>query len=461
MIKIIVFTVYLSILLLVGGVFYYKSKTSQSFILGNRSVNFWVTALSAHAADMSAWLMMGFPAAVFMRGFMEIGTAFGLVIGMFLSWHFVAPRLRYQSEKLKVFTPCSYIGARVHDQKKAVQVVSAFLLVFFLGSYIASGLVGLGRLFESVFQVEYRHGVFVAAFVIMVYTFLGGFLAVSWNDMIQAVFLLSMLILVPVMALGRLEEAPSFLNHILWTPKSQGYGDMFMLSLSWGLGYFGLPHILTKFMSIDKPENLRKAKILGITWQVFVLCAAALVGVLAHDLFPQISNPELIFVKMAETLFPPLISTVILCSILAAAISTLDSQVMAVASAITKDFIPFPAKRELFVSRLSIMGVCMIACGLAWRNTSTIYDLVQYSWAGLGASFGPIVLWSLTSRSISGQGAIGGMVLGALTSACWHLIPELSFIPSMLPGFFVGFLVIGSEPIWKKIIRNQAITKTL
>jgi sodium/proline symporter len=455
MIKIFVFSAYLVALLMVGGVFYYKSKTSQSFILGNRSINFWVTALSAHASDMSAWLMMGFPAAVFIYGLTELGTTVGLVVGMALSWHFVAPRLRQQSETLKVLTPCSYLGARVEDKKRTVQMTSAFLLVFFLGSYIASGLVGLGRLFETVFQIDYHYGVIAATLVISVYTFLGGFLAVAWNDMIQAVFLLAMLILVPVIAFGKLENMDVVMEHAFSTERSRTFMDSLMLSLSWGLGYFGLPHVLTKFMSIDKPENIRKAKYLGITWQIFVLGAAAAIGLLAHGFVPDIQNPELIFVAMTEGIFPPLLSTIILCSILAAAISTLDSQVMAIASAMVKDFMPFAQKKEIFISRLSIIVICLIACALAWENNASVYSMVHYAWSGLGVSFGPLILWSLTSRSISGTSALVGMITGALIVAFWDLVPEAQHIPAMIPGFAVSFLVIGIEPFLKCFFKNS------
>ena len=285
----IVFVIYFTVLLGVGFFCYQRAKTASSFVLGDRGLNYWVAALSAHASDMSAWLFMGFPAAVYIYGGGEIWTAIALLIFMFLSWHFIAPRLRSKTAQCGALTLSTFFSLRfilpgqkpdLSKKRTSLQVISSLICVFFLVAYIASGLVGLGRMFESLFEIDYRAGVVGGVLVIMAYTFLGGFLAVAWNDMIQAVFLLVMLLMIPILALTTFPDTVSVGSLIGEQTSSEGLFSRILYSASWGLGYFGLPHVLNKFMSIDKAENIPKAKIIGLTWQTIALIAATFVGIL-------------------------------------------------------------------------------------------------------------------------------------------------------------------------------------
>ncbi|MBA4117619.1 MAG: sodium/proline symporter [Candidatus Puniceispirillum sp.] len=445
-----VFFAYFAILLCVGFYFSKRNQAADDFILGGRSLNYWVTALSAHASDMSAWLFMGFPAAVFAYGMGELWTAFSLVFFMFLSWQFVAPRIRVVTAKYNCLTLSSLFAVRFHPSTEArksepgvrLQMWSALVCIFFLIAYIASGLVGLGRMFESLFEVDYKAGVLVAASVIMIYTFLGGFIAVAWNDMLQAVFLLLMIIIVPVLAFQSLPG--DFALASLFAEKESSttlYSRTFQ-AFGWGLGYFGLPHVINKYMSIDHVDNIRKAKYVGLTWQALALGCAALIGLLGAQLLPDIKNSELLFVEMANRLLSPVMAQVVLCAVLAAALSTLDSQVMAAASTLAEDIFDVPKHKEMWLTRGSIIAICCMATGLAWSNTSSIYSLVFYAWAGLGCSFGPLVLWSLTNRAISENTALLALLTGAGVSALWPALPFAGDIPSMIPGFFLANLVL-------------------
>lgn len=446
----IVFLGYFAVLLGVGFYFYNRNKAAGDFILGGRSLNYWVTALSAHASDMSAWLFMGFPAAIFAYGMGELWTAFSLIFFMFLSWQFVAPRIRVVTARYNCLTLSSLFAVRFHPSGEGqasapgerLQMWSALVCIFFLIAYIASGLVGLGRMFESLFEVDYKAGVLAAASVIMIYTFLGGFIAVAWNDMIQAVFLLAMIIIVPILAFQALPGDFAMGELFAHKQSDTGLFSRIFQAFGWGLGYFGLPHVINKYMSIDHVDNIRKAKYVGLTWQAIALGAAALIGLLGVHLLPDIKNSELLFVEMAHKLLSPVMAQVVLCAVLAAALSTLDSQVMAAASTLAEDIFDVPEHKEMWLTRGSIIAICCMATGLAWSNTSSIYSLVFYAWAGLGCSFGPLVLWSLTERAISENTALGALLTGAGVSALWPALPFVSEIPSMIPGFFLANLVL-------------------
>lgn len=449
----LVFIIYFMILLGVGFFCYQRSKTASSFVLGDRSLNYWVTALSAHASDMSAWLFMGFPAAVYIYGGGEILTAASLLVFMFVSWHYIAPRLRAKTAQCGALTLSTFFSRRFSSnpdkrdsfrKRTPLQVISSLICVFFLVAYIASGLVGLGRMFESLFDIDYRAGVVGGVLVIMAYTFLGGFLAVAWNDMIQAIFLLLMLVMVPILAISILPDTASLGTVISEKAANGGLFSRILHSASWGLGYFGLPHFLNKFMSIDRAENIPKAKRIGLIWQTTVLVAATFVGILGAKILPDLGKPELVFVRLTQLLLDPLMAQVVLCAILAAALSTLDSQVISAASTLAEDVFDVPDDKEVWLTRGAIVGICCAATALAWSNTASIYALVFYAWAGLGASFGPLVLWSLTDRQISEKAALSAMITGALLSGLWPLVPEsiAEAIPSMIPGFIGANLIL-------------------
>ena len=456
------FVVYLGILLIVGLVSYRKQTSSVDFIVGNRSLNFWVTALSAHASDMSSWLFMAFPAAIFLGGLSQAWIAFGLLAGMFLNWQLVAKKLRTSTEKYDSYTLSSFFEKRFRDNTKIVRTVTALMAAFFLTCYVSAGLIAMGGIFESTFGINFYIGLSVACAVMLVYTFVGGFVTVAWTDLFQALFLLSMIILVPSTAFLKLEHGA---DSIAAAAADRGlslqlFPDFSMDSIlaavflifSWGLGYFGQPHIITKFMGINDPDNMHKSKYLGMTWQLIALIGAASIGLVAIAYYSEgIQNPELVFVEMVKSLFPPFLAGFVLCGVLAASVSTMDSQILVSASVLSEDlYKPFihphaSPKELLIVTRIAVVLISGVSLFLAFNRNSTIQEAVLYAWSGLGCAFGPLVLMSLYYDKVNKFGAIAGMLIGGFIAGTWvYINPWISNleIPAMIPGFFLSLLSI-------------------
>jgi len=459
---ILAFITYFSILLIIGLSAHRSQSTDADFILGNRSLNFWLTALSAHASDMSAWLFMAFPAALFTGGIPQIWVAVGLVLGMFLNWQIVAPRLRVETERLNSYTLPTFFERRFHDHSGTIRLLTASVTVLFLTSYLSAGLIAMGLLFESLFGIDYYIGITVATLVAMTYTFVGGFITVAWTDLFQAIFLLVAILIVPLFALGHMEglqtvqkiAAQKEIPLTLLPEVSLGaFFNIVMLIASWGLGYFGQPHIATKFMGIKSADELYKSKYLGVSWQILALAAAAFVGIVGIGFFPQgLENAELVFVDMVKSLFHPYVGGLILCGIIAANMSTMDSQMLVCASVLTEDFYkrikkqtPTP-KTLLTVSRTFVVVVALTALFLAYDKSSTVLEVVFYAWSGLGSAFGPLVLVSLYGgRYVNLYGAVVGILVGGLmVIGLWDWLQGFwgGEVPSLIPGFMLSLLSI-------------------
>lgn len=453
---------YFLILLSIGLAAHKKQSSDADFIIGNRSLNFWLTALSAHASDMSAWLFMAFPAAVFLGGLPEIWTAIGLIVGMFCNWQFVATRLRLETEKYNSYTLSTYFERRYRDESGVLRILTALVSVFFLAIYLSAGLIAMGLLFESIFGINYMIGISVATIVAMTYTFSGGFITVAWTDLFQATFLILMIILVPLVAYFNIPEgfagiqASANLQEIslkLLPELNSGTLLSILFSLVWGLGYFGQPHIVTKFMGIKCASDLYKSKYLGVSWQIIALIAAAFVGIVGIGYFPDgISNPELVFVEMVKNLFQPFIAGIILCGIIAANMSTMDSQILVCASVLCEDFYrklirPRASPLELLrVSRTAVVIISLLALLLAMSKNATVLEVVFYAWSGLGCAFGPLVFMSLYGKKVNKYGAIAGILVGgAMVAGVWAwLNPYITsiLVPAILPGFLLSLLSI-------------------
>lgn len=455
------FFAYFCVLLTIGIISHKKQTSSTDFIMGNRSLNFWLTALSAHASDMSAWLFMGFPAAIFIGGLSKSWIAIGLIGGMFFNWQFVAKKLRMATEKYDSYTLSTYFEKRFSDHSGMLRILTATICVFFLMSYLAAGLIAMGLLFESIFQIDYYVGLSLATFVVVVYTVFGGFHTVAWTDLFQALFLLVVIIFVPFVAYNQLPNgiadiqiaatakniALSFFDH----PSKEAMLTNFFL-ICWGLGYFGQPHIVTKFMGIKSANDIHKAKYVGMSWQILTLLAACGVGLIGIAFFKEgLQDPQLVFVTMVKSLFNPLVAGFILCAVLAANMSTMDSQILVCASILSEDFYKrmigkeASPKKMLLISRLSVVLVSVLSLALAFNKNSTVLEAVEYAWSGLGASFGPLVLMSLYSRRANRYGAVAGILVGSVVAACWHLVNDYFSeytIPSMLPAFFLSLSTI-------------------
>lgn len=447
------FIAYFTLLLGVGFYFYRKNKSQNDFALGGRKLNYWVTAISAQASDMSDWLFMGFPGVIYATGLIGVWTAIGLVLFMFLNWHFIAPRFRVATENMNSMTLSSFLQTKFGATSNTISVIGGLLCLYFFVFYIAAGLVGLGKIFETAFHINYYHGIILGLGITLTYTLLGGLMAIAWSNLFQGLFLLIAILLVPFYAIYQLggiavvfanltHQGPQFLSCVS-TDKS--LLSIFFGITTWGLGYFGQPHILISFMSIDNVANMRKAKFVGISWQILVLTAAILVGVVGKAfIHPALANQELVFISMVQTLFTPFLAGLILCAMLAATISTINTQALVSASLISHDlYYPFVKnnvsyQQKLFFTRASIFIIPMLALVAAFYNTIFIMDLVHYAWSGLGCSFGPLVILSLYTSFVTPQGAIAGLVVGGLIGIFW---PVTHAVPTLVVGFIASFAI--------------------
>jgi SSS family solute:Na+ symporter len=471
---ILAFLIYFTLLLAIGLIFHQRQTSSTDFIMGNRSLNFWLVALSAHASDMSAWLFMAFPMTIFLLGVPHAWIALGLLIGMFLNWHFVAPKLRSLTEKYDCYTLSSFFEKRFEDHSGIIRLLSAIVMIIFLTHYLSAGLIAMGYLLESLFGLNYLFGLSVALFVVILYTFVGGFTTVAWTDLFQGIFLLLMILLVPAIALIKIggwdsiqaaAQQQDIPLSLLADTSFESLLTIFSLALGWGLGYFGMPHVITKFMGIKDVSEMYKSKWIGMSWQLIALSAAALIGMIGIAYFPQgLEKPEMVFVEMVKDLFHPFFAGFILCAVIAANLSTMDSQILVCSSIIGEDLFkhfhstPPSDKKVLWVSKFSVICIALLALLLASKKSSTIADTVLYSWSGLGSAFGPLVLMSLYSNTINRYGAIAGIITGTVVVMIWpSLNPYLlkqNLLP-MIPGFFMSLLSIYLVSKWTRLISHH------
>ncbi len=443
------FFVYFLALLAIGVSSYRRSKTATDFMVGGRSLNFYVTALSAQASDMSSWLFMAYPGLIFAFGGGSIWVAVGLFTGMWAVWTFVAPRLRRETERTGSLTLNAYFAARFGDDRGWMRSVSAALSILYFTFYVAAGLVGIGYLFESVLGFDRVLGMSIGIFVVMIYTTIGGFHSIAWVDTWQALFLLAMVVLVPILALvdlGGWDELQ--LHGRSWMPTATVRNVVYGV-LGWGLGYFGQTHVLSKFMGIKHPKELRKAKYVGLSWQLICLIAATFVGFLGIAYFQgHLDNDELVFVLMVKQLFHPFLGGIVLSAVIAATISTMDSQILVLVSTLSQDvYHRFFHKRAtgkemVWVSRVCVVLVCLLAYIAALFSHQNVLTLVFYSWSGLGSAFGPVLLLALHTKRINFAGAMTGMVFGGVIAAVWPLIEPTIPVPAMVPGFCLNLVVI-------------------
>lgn len=459
------FVIYFLIVGLIGLIAYLQNKKAGMYkqvILGGRSVNYVLTAFSAHASDMSDWLFMAFPAALYAGGLVNAWIGIGLVAGMAITWQFVAPQLRKATETLGAMTLSTYFERRFNDTSGALRLVSALMTVLFFSIYIAAGLKGFGFLAESVFNLPYIVGLLIALSCVVFYIFLGGYRTLSWIDCFQAMFLLMVIFFVPYVGLSHIggfrsiiaAAAQKNISLSLFPNNTIGIINCLLLSVSWGVGYFGTPHILTKFMGISDVNEMSKAKYIGLGWQVSVLCAAGLVGLIGIAYFPAIlSNKELVFVEMVKDLFTPLQSGFILSAIAGATLSVITAQMLVLVSVITEDLYHGTLRKRatekelLWVYHLSIVGIAIVSFLVSLDKSSSIQQLVHYAWMGFGCSFGPLVLLSLHSDYITREGAIASMCIGGATALFWHTFGNPIFlihfgldIPAVIPGFALSIL---------------------
>lgn len=452
---------YFVIVLGIGIFSYRKHMSAQDFIIGGRSLNYWLTALAAHASDMSSWLFMGYPAVVYAKGLISGWSAIGLIVFMFLNWQLVAPKIRVATEQFNSLTFSSFFESRLADTSGLIRVFTALMSFVFYTIYISSGLVGLGLLLETLFNIPYSIGILIGIFIVVPYVFTGGYVTLAWIDLFQGFFLMGVIIVVPFFIMPNLGGwsgvkeviAAKNLSLSLFPDFSaKTLMEILFMTAGWGLGYFGQPHIVTKFMGIKNVHEIYKSKLIGMTWMILALSAATLVGLVAIAFFQKIglADPEQAFIEMVRDSFPPFIIGFILCAVIAATINAMSSQVLVLSSSIAEDFYKriihkdATSKEILLVSRLGVVLVSIIAFSIAFAKISTIYSLVLYAWSGLGSAFGPLLLLSLYSKRINKYGAWAGILSGGILSAIWPYINRFIAIeiPSMLPGFVASFILI-------------------
>ncbi|ATO35185.1 Sodium/proline symporter [Dickeya dianthicola] len=458
----VTFLVYIFGMVLIGLMAYRATNNFGDYILGGRRMGSVVTALSAGASDMSGWLLMGLPGAVFLSGISESWIAIGLTIGAYLNWTWVAGRLRVHTEiNHNALTLPDYFSHRFEDKSKLLRVISALVILVFFTIYCASGIVAGARLFESTFGMSYDTALWAGAAATIAYTFIGGYLAVSWTDTVQASLMIFALILTPVIVILSVGGITPSLAVI--EAKSPANLDMFkgldtiaILSLlGWGLGYFGQPHILARFMAADSHHTIRNARRISMTWMVLCLAGAVTVGFFGIAYFTgnptqagNVSqNGERVFIELARLLFNPWIAGVLLSAILAAVMSTLSCQLLVCSSAITEDlYKPFLRKnasqKELvWVGRIMVLLVSVVAIALAVNPENRVLGLVSYAWAGFGAAFGPVILISLLWPRMTRNGALVGMMVGAATVIIWKQYGWLNLY-EIIPGFLLSCAAI-------------------
>ncbi|HEG0497350.1 TPA: sodium/proline symporter PutP [Campylobacter jejuni] len=456
----IMFVAYAALMLFIGFYFYKQNKNSEDYFLGSRSMGPVISALSAGASDMSGWLLMGLPGALYVSGFIDSYIAIGLTVGATLNWLFVAKRLRiYTSVVADSLTISDYFETRFNDEKHILRLICAVVVLVFFTIYVSSGLVSGAKLFESTFGIAYDNALLTGTLVIVAYTFFGGYKAVCWTDMIQGLLMLAALIVVPVVMLynlGGIHETFKIIQEIKPNALSIAEGialTSVVSALGWGLGYFGQPHILVRFMSIRKVKDIPMATFVGISWMVLCLLGACLIGVFGiayvYKFHLSLNDPEKIFIVMSQLLFNPWIAGILLSAILAAIMSTASSQLLVSSSIIAEDFYKKILKKDasnlsvLRLGKIGVLCVAVIAFLISMDKNSSIIDIVAYAWAGFGASFGSVMIFSLFWSKMTRMGAIAGMISGALMVVLWKNYLHIYFeIYEIIPAFIVASLMI-------------------
>ncbi|MCL6233962.1 sodium/proline symporter PutP [Acinetobacter sp. ANC 5579] len=460
----VTFIFYILAMLAIGLYAYKATHNFDEYILGGRSLGSVVTALSAGASDMSGWLLMGLPGAIYLSGLSEAWIAIGLIIGAWLNWLIVAGRLRVHTEyQNNALTLPDYFTSRFADRKKILRIISAVVILVFFAIYCASGMVAGARLFESLFGWNYTTALWIGAIATISYVCIGGFLAISWTDTFQAGLMIFALLITPIITYLALGDNSQNLAAILETARPQasnlfeGLSTVAILSsMAWGLGYFGQPHILVRFMAADSVKSIPNARRIGMTWMILCLggaVAAGYIGIAYFQVHPELAsvvnaNPETVFMELTKILFNPWIAGIILAAILAAVMSTLSCQLLVCSTTLTEDlykgFIRKNASQKelVWIGRAMVLAIAVFAITFAMNPASKVLGLVAYAWAGFGAAFGPLIILSLLWKRMTLNGAIIGMIVGAVTVIVWKNYLGHLGLYEIIPGFIFSAISI-------------------
>ncbi|MBU7594681.1 sodium/proline symporter PutP [Metabacillus halosaccharovorans] len=460
--------IYLVGMLVIGIVASKMTSNLTDYVLGGRRLTPGVAALSAGASDMSGWLMLGLPGAMYASGMGGMWIAIGLSVGAYLNWQFVAKPFRVYTEVANdSITVSDYFENRFRDKSRLLRIVSAIVILVFFTFYTSSSLVGGAILLESSFGMDYRLALWIGCGVILSYTLLGGFLAASWTDFIQGILMLLALVIIPIVVVYELGGWGDTLQKIgnidpSYLDINTGATFIGVVSLlAWGLGYFGQPHIVVRFMGIRSTKDIPKARLIGMTWMIISLFGAIFIGFtgIAYFADAPLENSETVFIVFSQVLFNPWVSGFLLAAILAAIMSTVDSQLIVASSALAQDFYKQLFKRdatqkeEMIVGRIACLAIAIIAIFLGYDRDSKVLELVSYAWAGFGAAFGPLIILSLFWKRMTRNGALAGMIVGALTVIIWSKLTGGIFdLYELAPGFIFSWITIwivsllGKEP---------------
>ncbi|MBR2156629.1 MAG: sodium/proline symporter PutP [Campylobacter sp.] len=457
----IAIAMYFLFLIFVGRYYYNKNANMSEYLLDNRRLNPLVTALSAGASDMSGWMLLGLPGALYATGICSIWIAIGLSIGAWCNYKFLAKRLRIYTEVASdSITIPDFLENRFKDKTKALRIISGLLIMIFFTLYVSSGIIAGGKTFESFFGLSFTTGAITTICIVVFYTFFGGFKAVCITDAFQGTLMFLVLVLIPISAYLALDiptgssfvaEMSKFSDHHFDLFYNQSFLGILGL-MAWGLGYFGQPHIIVRFMAIRSSKELDQARRIGISWMVLGLVGAVASGMIGYLYFNQkgipLSDPEKVFLELGKIFFHPFVVGVIISAVLAAIMSTISSQLLVSASSVTKDFIFAFYKKEVspstqaLSSRLAVVVVAIVASFLAFMSNDTILNVVGNAWAGFGASFGAVLLFSLYSKNMSALSALIGMLVGGITVIVWILSGLSSVVYELLPGFVFSAIAI-------------------
>ncbi len=458
--ELIAMVLYLALVVGVGIFFFIKGRNSnggeKDYFLGGRNMNGWVAALSAGASDMSAWVLMGLPGSIFLYGMGQVWISVGLFIGTVCSWIFIAPRLRrYSIRANDAITIPQFLTNRFKSSNKALQIVSAIVFVVVYCIYSASSIDACGTLFNTVVGMDKSLAMIIATCVIVVYTFLGGFNAVCWTDFFQGLLMLGALMLAPIIALLAINPpefiAPANFYNVLETGKADWTSISTILSgLGWGLGYFGMPHIIVRYISIKSEKEMKKSRIIGSVWTGIILIMATVVGLVGRKYLGDnaniASNNNLVFIEMVRAVFPAFIGGILLSAILAASMSTADSQLLASSSAFASDvYKPVFRKKAsnaemLWAGRIIVILIAIVAYLIAKNpNSGGIMALVECAWAGFGSAFGPVIILALYWKRLTYSGAVAGICAGFAVDGLWYyFLSSSTGLYEIIPGFICG-----------------------
>ncbi|MBY7729072.1 sodium/proline symporter PutP [Vibrio bathopelagicus] len=457
------FIAYLIMMLAIGVIAYKRTSNSTDYFLGGRSLGPWPAALSAGASDMSGWLLLGLPGYAYAAGFEAFWLAGGLLVGTWANWLISAKRLRTYSITTESLTLPEFLSRRFNDNSKLIQTISAFFILLFFLFYTSSGLVAGGKLFETVFGLDYTTAVIIGTVCVVSYTLFGGFLAVSWTDLVQGLLMSAALLIVPIAAMdGGLGQLSTDLHNInpelltLWNDaKGEPLSAIAIISLAaWGLGYFGQPHILARFKATRSNKDLVTARRIAVIWTALSMIGAMLVGLVGliyvtNSGAPKLDDGEKIFMLLVNAMFHPVIAGILLAAILAAIMSTADSQLLVSSSAMAEDLYKQVLKKDatseeiVRVGRFAVILISLIALFLAMTPDSSVLGLVSYAWAGFGAAFGPAIVLSLYWSRMNRNGALAGIVVGGVTIVLWKQFTGGWFdVYEIVPGIILSTLSI-------------------